>query len=118
MLNFFILSDGVRGSVSDVHGFPFERKYAVKVATDDRQPGHSKGLRRVSLSDDQSALLRACTPSHIRVIQFGNSRQLHLLDTPLSLERFLVFKRRIRENLFGYFTLLNLFEELGAQFEL
>ena len=57
-LNLFVLEDLGGGGLADVEQLTLEGEHAVAVPADDSQTGHGERLGRVSLGEDEGAVLR------------------------------------------------------------
>jgi len=104
--------------LADVEGLTLEGEDTVEVAADNGEPGHGKGLGRVSLGDDEGTVLGLDASSVVGVVELGNSDELDLLGTTLPLELLSHLELGKSEDVLDDSRLVNLLEELGVKLAL
>jgi hypothetical protein len=97
----------VRG-VADVEELAAQREDAVVVAADDGETGDGKRFRRVSLCEDERALVAVAPARLVGVVQLGDARQAAALGAVRLLQLLGLLERRPGQDVLHHARLHNL----------
>jgi hypothetical protein len=84
--------------LSNVEGFTLERENAIAIPAHNRQTAHREGLGRVSLREDERALVGILAAGLVGVFQLNNAGHPSLLRTALATELLLLLELRELKN--------------------
>ena len=73
VVNLGVVHDLIVACVTNVEKLTAEREDAVSIATDDGETGHRECLRRVTLGEDEGAVLGVAAARVVGVIELGNA---------------------------------------------